>query len=70
MTDVLHDPSNSSCRCGFCAAEAMDARRREVRPIDPDSEVGRRIAHDLGELFDDIAERLRREGKPVPDCLL
>lgn len=43
--------------------------QQQLTPIDPDSDVGRRISVGIGELFDDVAERLRREGKPVPDCI-
>lgn len=44
-------------------------QRRPLTPIEPDSPAGRAISVGLAELFDDVAERLRREGKPVPDCL-
>lgn len=43
--------------------------RHDLEPIDPDSPAGRKASRLLGELFDDVAERLRREGKPVPDCI-
>jgi hypothetical protein len=42
--------------------------RKTFPPIDPDSPAGREAAAGLGRLFDDIGDRLRREGKPVPDC--
>jgi hypothetical protein len=43
--------------------------RKQLEPIDPDSPRGKAAAAALGQLFDDIADRLRREGQPVPDCI-
>jgi hypothetical protein len=43
--------------------------RKPLEPIDPDSEHGKRVALALGELFDEIADGLRRDGQPVPDCI-
>ncbi|MDX6218754.1 MAG: hypothetical protein QOJ48_435 [Frankiales bacterium] len=43
--------------------------RKQLEPIDPNSEHGRRVALALGELFDEIAEGLRRDGELVPDCI-
>jgi hypothetical protein len=40
-----------------------------LKPIDPDSPVGQAARAGLAELFDDVADRLRREGRPVPDGL-
>lgn len=42
--------------------------REPLRPIDPDSPTGQSVSAALGELAGDVAERLRREGLPVPDC--
>jgi hypothetical protein len=44
--------------------------RHVPRPIDPDSPAGKRASAELGELFDDVIERLRRERKPIPAALL
>lgn len=43
--------------------------RRQLEAIDPDSSAGRQISAGLGELFDDVVDRLRREGKPIPEYL-
>jgi hypothetical protein len=40
-----------------------------LEPLDPASAAGKAASAVLAELFDDVAERLRREGKPVPDCI-
>lgn len=50
-------------------APAPASHPAPLAPIDPDSPAGKAAAKGLAELFDDVAERLRREGKPVPDCL-
>lgn len=49
--------------------EVTHIPRPAPSPIDPDSHAGKQAAAALAELFDDIADRLRREGKPVPDCI-
>lgn len=36
-------------------------------PYDPDSEVGKRVAAGLEAVLADAINRLRKEGKPVPD---
>ena len=41
----------------------------KIEPLDPDSEKGRRIAAALSELFDDVCDRLHREGTPLPAAL-
>lgn len=48
---------------------APSLSRRPLEPIDPDSAAGRAISTGLGELFDDVVDRMRREGKPIPDYL-
>lgn len=32
-----------------------------IEPLDPDSELGQRVANDLADVLDDVAERQARE---------
>lgn len=51
------------------AALEVEPESLPLQPIDPRSPAGRAASAGLGRLLDDVADRLRREGRPVPDCL-
>jgi hypothetical protein len=42
------------------------SRGPRVQRLDPNSERGKQVAHDLGVLFGGVINRLRREGRPIP----
>ena len=41
-----------------------------IEPLDPNSAEGRRVQIAMTQWIEDVIDRLEREGKPVPACLV